>query len=73
MYFRAINTFMCLALIAGFALPVKAQVSSKPKVYKILNISVEGNTTADAGTVILNSGLRIGDEVVVERTDTAGH
>ncbi len=33
------------------------------KTYKILGISVEGNKTADAATIIANSGLRIGDEI----------
>ncbi len=31
--------------------------------YKILGISVEGNKTADAATIIANSGLKIGDEI----------
>ncbi len=37
----------------------------KPEVYKILGISVEGNKTADAGAVIANSGLRVGDEITI--------
>ncbi len=35
------------------------------KSYKILGISVEGNKTADASTVIANSGLKIGDEIQI--------
>jgi outer membrane protein insertion porin family len=34
-----------------------------PVTYKILGITVEGNKTADAATIIANSGLKIGDEI----------
>jgi len=33
--------------------------------YKILGISVEGNKTADASTIIANSGLKVGDEIEI--------
>lgn len=33
--------------------------------YKILGISVEGNRTADPATIILNSGLKVGDELQI--------
>jgi outer membrane protein insertion porin family len=33
--------------------------------YKILAISVQGNKTADANTIIANSGLKVGDEIQV--------
>ena len=33
--------------------------------YKILGISVEGNKSADAATIIANSGLKVGDEIKV--------
>jgi outer membrane protein insertion porin family len=42
-----------------------AQQSPRQQSYKILGISVEGNVTADPSTVILTSGLRTGDEIVV--------
>ena len=35
------------------------------KSYKILGISVEGNQTADAATIIANSGLKVGDEIQI--------
>jgi len=34
-------------------------------IYKIHNISVTGNTQADHGTIIANSGLKIGDEIEI--------
>lgn len=34
-------------------------------IYKVLGISVEGSLTADATTIIANSGLKVGDEVEV--------
>ncbi len=33
--------------------------------YKILGISVEGNKSADANTIIANSGLKVGDEIQI--------
>jgi outer membrane protein insertion porin family len=44
-----------------------------PANYKILAISVQGNRTADANTIIANSGLKVGDEIQVpgDRTLTA--
>lgn len=33
--------------------------------YKILGITVEGNKSADAATIIANSGLKVGDEIQV--------
>lgn len=36
-----------------------------PQVLKILGVSVEGNTSAEAAAIIGNSGLRVGDEVTI--------
>ena len=33
--------------------------------YKILGISVEGNKSADAATIIANSGLKTGNEIQI--------
>ena len=42
-----------------------AQRSTQPQeIYKILGISVEGNTFAEPAAIIANTGLKIGDEVV---------
>lgn len=38
--------------------------------YQILGISVEGNKTADASTIIANSGLKVGDELQVPSDQT---
>ncbi|VAX27323.1 Outer membrane protein assembly factor YaeT [hydrothermal vent metagenome] len=38
--------------------------------YKILGITVKGNTTADASTVIANSGLKVGDEIEIPGDQT---
>lgn len=42
-----------------------AQRSQPQEVYKILGISVEGNSLADPAAVIANSGLKVGDEITV--------
>ena len=39
--------------------------------YKILGVSVEGNKYADAKTIILNSGLKVGEEIQVPGDATA--
>ena len=40
-------------------------IAQQPTTYKILGISVEGNKTADPATIILNSGLKVGDEIQI--------
>jgi outer membrane protein insertion porin family len=40
------------------------------KSYKILGISVEGNKSADAATIIANSGLRVGNEIQIPGDQT---
>jgi len=42
----------------------------KKENYKILGITVEGNTTADASTIIANSGLKVGDEIEIPGDQT---
>jgi outer membrane protein insertion porin family len=43
------------------------------KSYKILGISVEGNQTADAATIIANSGLKVGDEIKIPFDQTVAN
>ena len=38
--------------------------------YKILGISVTGNKTADAQTIIANTGLKVGDEIDIPGDQT---
>jgi outer membrane protein insertion porin family len=42
----------------------------QPKIYKVLGISVEGNKSADASTIIANSSLKVGDEIQVPGDQT---
>lgn len=55
--------FSCLIIVSTF--PQGAQKS-----YKILGISVEGNKSADAATIIANSGLKVGSEIQVPGDQT---
>ena len=62
------KTLLVLTLVGAWAgnAHVYAQRTQQPQdVYKILGISVEGATLADPAAVIANSGLRIGDELLV--------
>jgi outer membrane protein insertion porin family len=58
-------SFIFLFLVYSNALP-------QPKVanYQILGISVEGNESADASTIIANTGLKIGNEIEIPSDDT---
>src|SRR3970040_1969800 len=42
-----------------------AQRTQPQEVYKILGLSVEGNTLADPAAIIANTGLKVGDEITV--------
>jgi len=66
----------CRAVLVGLItllpwFPTLAQ--QQPEVYRILGISVEGQTSADSRAIIANTGLKIGDEITVpgEETRTA--
>ncbi len=44
----------------------RGQPQTQPQeIYKILGISVEGNTLADPAAVIANTGLKVGEEIVL--------
>ncbi|MBD3408601.1 MAG: outer membrane protein assembly factor BamA [Ignavibacteriales bacterium] len=63
---KSIFSGATLALVAAlwFA-PSGANAQPQPKTYTILSIAVEGAETADARTIIVNSGLKSGDEISV--------
>ena len=51
-------------------LTVSIAAQETQKSYKILGISVEGNKSADAATIIANSGLRVGNEIQIPGDQT---
>ena len=59
------NFVLILTLIFSTSL-----FAQQAKTYKILGISVEGNKSADASTIISSSGLKIGDEVQIPGDQT---
>ncbi len=61
--------FTCL-LLAAAGMPLTAQNAQQQKSYKVLGIGVEGNSTTDASTILLRSGLRTGSEIVVPGDQT---
>jgi len=63
--FKYLLTAFILLLFVSEAQPQVAKTS-----YKILGISVEGSKSADAATIIANSGLRVGDEIQVPGDQT---
>lgn len=59
-----IKSLFILTISILFTFPTFPQ-GKKQDVYKVLGISVEGNTTADAVAVIANSGIRAGTEITI--------
>ena len=57
-----------LILILFFTSTIFSQVGRVN--YKILGITVEGNTTSDPATIIANSGLNVGDEIEIPGDQT---
>jgi outer membrane protein insertion porin family len=59
--------YLLAGIVCGMLLvsPMYGQRTQPQEIYKILGISVEGNALADAGAVIANSGLKLGDEITV--------
>jgi len=70
MHLPAIRAWLLALILLLAGAGAQAQQRTQPKAYKILDISVEGNNTSDAATVIANSGLRIGDELLVPSEQT---
>jgi len=59
------NKIIKISFILLFLSSVSYSQYAKPATYKILNISVQGNKSADVNTIIANSGLKIGDEIQI--------
>jgi outer membrane protein insertion porin family len=55
------------AVLLGLIVPIhaRAQRTQPQEVYKILGVSVEGNVLADPAAIIANSGLKMGDELLL--------
>ncbi len=65
MKFKTLSILLFLISLSTSIFPQGVQKS-----YKILGISVEGNKSADAPTIIANSGLKVGGEVQVPGDQT---
>lgn len=63
---KSFNFFIIIIFFSFLA----ETIAQQPTTYKILGISVEGNKTADPSTIILNSGLKVGDEVQIPGDQT---
>ncbi len=65
-----LSLVLALLLLVGTA-DAQQPLMPQQRVYKILGISVDGAKTADPGAIIMNSGLRTGDELIVPSDQTA--
>ena len=63
---KLFSIYILLALVSSSLIFAQSQRSS----YKILGISVVGNKTADATTIIANTGLQVGDEITIPGDQT---
>ena len=59
-----------LILLLAFFFSAASFPQGTQKSYKILGISVEGNKSADAATIVANSGLKVGSEIQVPGDQT---
>ncbi len=59
-----LKIFLICTTILSLDISLFAQ-RQKPEKYSILGISVEGNTTAESGAIIANSGLKTGTEITI--------
>ena len=64
-----LRMFYKIALVIVF-LTVGITAQESQKSYKILGISVEGNKSADAATIVANSGLKVGNEIQIPGDQT---
>ncbi len=64
---KSLNFFF---LILFFLFPLLTHAQETRTSLKILGISVEGNKSADASTIIASSGLKIGDEIQIPGDQT---
>ncbi|MEG8945948.1 outer membrane protein assembly factor BamA [Rosettibacter firmus] len=63
-------TFIYFLLIYFIALSTSTFPQFQKSTYKILGINVTGNKTADAQTIIANTGLKVGDEISIPSDQT---
>lgn len=56
---------LAVGILLSAPLHLNAQQAPSREVVKILGISVEGNTFADPAAIIANSGLKVGDEILI--------
>ncbi|HWA05025.1 MAG TPA: POTRA domain-containing protein, partial [Ignavibacteria bacterium] len=63
--------FLFFALI--FTLQYNVSAQDGPRTYKILSINAEGNKFYDSRIIVSNSGLKVGDEIMIpsEATQSA--
>src|SRR3972149_3191111 len=57
-------------VVLVFSLP-SLYAQQRPEVFKILGISVEGQTSADPQAIIANTGLKVGGEISVPGSETS--
>ena len=62
--------FIKFSLVLLFTFSASVYPQFQRQNFQILGIAVEGNNTADASTIIANSGLKIGDEIEIPGDQT---
>ncbi|MBP1657442.1 MAG: yaeT [Bacteroidetes bacterium] len=62
---KRVLVMLAVGILLSAPLHLNAQTPPSKEVYKILGISVEGNTFADPAAIIANSGIKVGDEILV--------
>ncbi len=62
---KCVLVMLVAGILLSAPLHLNAQTAPSREVYKVLGISVEGSTYADPAAIIANSGIKLGDEIIV--------
>ncbi|MEE9287968.1 MAG: POTRA domain-containing protein, partial [Bacteroidota bacterium] len=64
-------TTVAAATVSGQTQPRSGRSGTRPQLFEILGISVEGNSVAEPAAIIANAGLKISDELAIPGDQSA--
>ncbi len=64
-------TTVAAATVSGQTQPRSGRSGTRPQLFEMLGISVEGNSVAEPAAIIANAGLKIGDELAIPGDQSA--
>ena len=65
------SRFLAVLFFFSICVPINSSnAQSRPEVFKILGITVEGQRSAESAAIIANTGLKVGDELTIPGEQT---